>query len=163
MATTRGDETEHRPVQDVRHGRAYDRDFYGWTIDQAAALRAGRFEALDLENLVDEIESLGKEEFSKLRDSFQAILVHMLTWDHQPESRTRNDALHIRLQRLDIENRLSDNLSLHERRGEAVAAAFRGARIEAAGRMDRPERLLPAECLYSLDEILERPFDWPDT
>ena len=38
----------------------YDTDFYGWTQTQAAALRAKESNTLDLEDLAEEIESLGR-------------------------------------------------------------------------------------------------------
>lgn len=44
----------------------YDSDFYSWTIEQASLLRAGRFGELDLEHVVDEVESIGKQLRSKL-------------------------------------------------------------------------------------------------
>jgi Domain of unknown function DUF29 len=40
--------------------KLYDTDFVRWTEEQAATLRAGRFDALDRENLAEEIECLGK-------------------------------------------------------------------------------------------------------
>src|SRR5271157_481645 len=40
----------------------YDRDFYAWSIEQAALLRQGRVAEADLENIAEEIESMGKAE-----------------------------------------------------------------------------------------------------
>ena len=39
----------------------YDTDFYAWTQAQAQYLKAGKWQHLDLENLAEEIESLGKQ------------------------------------------------------------------------------------------------------
>ena len=39
---------------------SYDADFYTWTQVQAQALRVKDWQALDMENLAEEIESLGK-------------------------------------------------------------------------------------------------------
>ena len=36
----------------------HDVDLYAWAHDQAALLRAGRFDALDLEHLIEEVEDL---------------------------------------------------------------------------------------------------------
>ncbi|MGB3203351.1 MAG: DUF29 domain-containing protein [Nodosilinea sp.] len=46
----------------------YDQDFYGWTQRQVDLLRTGRWEDLDIENLVEEIESLGRQERQELRN-----------------------------------------------------------------------------------------------
>jgi hypothetical protein len=38
--------------------KQYDRNFYAWTQEMAAALRSGDWAALDIENLEEEVESL---------------------------------------------------------------------------------------------------------
>ena len=40
----------------------YDRDIIVWANEQAAFLRSGQFDKLDLVNLADEIEDVGKSE-----------------------------------------------------------------------------------------------------
>lgn len=38
----------------------YETDFYAWTIEQAKFLRNGDWNKLDISNLAEEIQSLGK-------------------------------------------------------------------------------------------------------
>ena len=140
---------------------AYDEDFYAWTLAQADALRDGRFAVLDLENLAEEIEDLGGEVFHKLRSSFRVILVHMLKWDHQPERRSRSWAGSIDLNRIRVADIVLRNPALRRRQEEAVAYAYREARVKAAVEMKRDKASLPATCPYGLDEILDRDFPWP--
>ena len=52
---------------DLPPAAGYWDDFYSWLIEQAAHLRSGRFEALDRENLAEEIEGLGREQFTSSR------------------------------------------------------------------------------------------------
>jgi hypothetical protein len=40
----------------------YETDFYAWTQEQARLLRERRWSDLDLDNLVDEVESVGKSD-----------------------------------------------------------------------------------------------------
>lgn len=40
----------------------YEQDFYGWTQEQAALLRAGRLADLDIANLIEEVETMGRTE-----------------------------------------------------------------------------------------------------
>jgi hypothetical protein len=40
----------------------YDADFYAWSTEQAQLLRAGEFSRLDIENLAEEIESMGRRD-----------------------------------------------------------------------------------------------------
>ena len=39
----------------------YETDFYAWTQKQAELIRLGQWQAIDIDNLVEEIESLGKQ------------------------------------------------------------------------------------------------------
>ena len=140
----------------------YEADFYSWTIAQSAALREGRLAALDLRNLAEEIEDLGKETFHKLRSSYRVILIHLLKWDHQPERRSRSWASSIKTHRLEIEDLLTENPSLRPRREEAVQRAYLQARVRAASEMRRAEASLPPQCPYSLAEISGRPVEWSE-
>jgi hypothetical protein len=80
----------------------YERDFYSWLMEQARHLREGRFEALDRDNLAEEIESSGREQFNKLVSALRMLMVHILKWDHQPSLRSRSWVLSIQEQRLEI-------------------------------------------------------------
>ena len=40
----------------------YEQDFYQWTQEQADLLKAGALSQLDVENLIEEIESMGRSE-----------------------------------------------------------------------------------------------------
>jgi Domain of unknown function DUF29 len=58
-------------------------DFYQWTQAQAAALRAKDWGALDLENLAEEIESLGRSERRAIAHQLERVLIHLLKWVYQ--------------------------------------------------------------------------------
>src|SRR5258708_24306963 len=47
-------------------GASYDRDFYNWSLEQARLAREGRWDAVDRDNVAEEIESLGREQFNRL-------------------------------------------------------------------------------------------------
>ena len=134
----------------------YEHDFYGWLIEQARHVRDGRWDAVDRENLVEEIESLGREQFKKLESALRVLMLHMLKWDHQPEKRSRGWALTVRTQRLEVEDVLSDNPSLKPRVAEAMARGYRKARIEAAKETGPDEHVFPASCPYDLNEVMGR-------
>jgi hypothetical protein len=66
----------------------YDSDFYLWTQEQAALLRQvprGSF-ALDIENLAEEIESMGRSEVSKVSSLLRQVLIHLLKMAIEPDS-----------------------------------------------------------------------------
>src|SRR5919204_82762 len=65
----------------------YDTDFYRWTQKQAAALRAKDFAALDLENLAEEVESLGRSDRRAIVSHLERLLLHLLKWREHPQGR----------------------------------------------------------------------------
>jgi Domain of unknown function DUF29 len=137
---------------------AYERDFYSWLMEQARHLREGRLDALDRDNLAEEIESLGREQFNKLVSALRVLMLHVLKWDHQPSLRSRGWVLSIEEQRLEIADVLADNPGLKPRIGEAVVRAYPRARIEAARETELEEAVFPATCPYSFDDVMSRVF-----
>ena len=113
---------------DAQQRSTYGDDFYSWTQEQGALLRAGRLEGLDTQNLAEEIESLGRNEFDKLVSFYRLVLLHMLRWEHQPNLRSRSWSILIEKHRVHAADVLRDNPGLKPRAGEALERAYRGAR-----------------------------------
>jgi hypothetical protein len=137
---------------------AYDRDFYSWSIEQGRLVREGRWDAVDRENVAEEIESLGREQFNKLESALRALMLHILKWDHQPGRRSRSWSLSICRARLDVDDVLADNPGLESRIAEATARAYRKARLEAVKETGLDEETFPDTCPYSWDDINARTF-----
>lgn len=151
------DEAELVPAADAA-APAYERDFYSWSLEQARLIRAGRLAAIDRDNVAEEIESLGREQFNKLESALRVLMLHMLKWDHQPRKRSRSWVLSIEAQRIELEDVLSDNPGLKPRIGEAIGRAYRRARIEAAKETEMEKDEFPETCPYSFDDIVSRDF-----
>ncbi|CBL47325.1 conserved hypothetical protein [gamma proteobacterium HdN1] len=66
---------------------AYDKDVIAWAQEQAKLLRSRRFDALDIENLAEEIEDVGKSEKRELASRMAVLLTHLLKWQFQPGRR----------------------------------------------------------------------------
>lgn len=153
---------KERPASPGLRRHLYEADYYSWTLEQAAALRAGAFAALDTHHLAEEMDDLGRETFKELESAYRLILIHMLKWDRQPERRSRSWAGTIKTQRLEADYVLRDNPGLRSRQSEALERSWRKARIKAAVEMRRAEAMLPADNPYTLQEMMDRPFDWPE-
>jgi predicted DNA-binding ribbon-helix-helix protein len=136
----------------------YERDFYSWLMEQAAHVRAGHWDALDRENLAEEIESLGREQFNKLESALRVLMTQMLKWDHQRARRSRSWSLSISAQRLELDDVLSDNPGLRPRIDEAITRAYRKARVEAAKETELDTEAFPDTCPYTWDDIESREF-----
>ena len=138
----------------------YEADVYTWVQEQVALLRAGRVDGLDLENIAEELNDVGSEQYDKLESAIEVLVAHALKWDHQPERRSRSWALTIAEQRVRIDRQLRRNPGLKSRIAEATAEGFRIGRLRAAREMRRKPSSLPEVCPYTWDEILTRPFDF---
>jgi Domain of unknown function DUF29 len=91
---------------------AYDTDVIAWANQQAQYLRQGRFELLDLENIAEEIEDVGKSEQRELEGRMAVLLAHLLKWQFQAGRRGSSWETTIRTQRNMIERRLRKTPSL---------------------------------------------------
>ncbi|MCJ2013011.1 DUF29 domain-containing protein [Methylobacterium sp. J-076] len=136
----------------------YDEDFYTWTQEQGARLRAGKLDGLDLGNLAEEIESLGRSQFASLVSALRVVLLHMLKFDHQPALRSRSWVVSIATHREHVTDEWEESPGLKGRLDEALTKAYRRARLEAYGETGLPLHVFPETCPYSLDEIMNRPF-----
>jgi hypothetical protein len=136
----------------------YDRDLYTWCMEQAALLRAGRLDAVDLENVAEEIESLGMEQGDKLESAYRVLLVHLLKWHHQPERRTRSWLGSITRERANVARALRKNPGLKSRRSELFEDAYRDARKEAAAETGIALAVFPAECPFTMEQALDDSF-----
>ena len=56
----------------------YDQDFLAWSEDISAKLKAKDFASLDLENLIEEIDSLGASQRRELLSRLTVLLEHLL-------------------------------------------------------------------------------------
>jgi hypothetical protein len=134
----------------------YERDFYAWTREQATLLRAGKTSEADLENIAEEIESMGKTEKRELISRLTILLLHLAKWRFQPGLRGRGWRLGIEGQRLDIADLIDDNPSLKP----YLIQSFGRAVLEAQKETWLDASTFPVECPWSADQIQDHDF-WP--
>ena len=140
--------------------KLYDQDFYGWANEQAGLLRAGKLSAADIQNIVEEIEDMGKSVRSELVSRLVVLLHHLLKWGFQRTLRSSSWDASIAEQRDRIASHLQENPSLKPRIPDAMQAAYRVARIRTAGETSLPRHAFPAECPYDFKSIMDEQF-WP--
>ncbi len=141
--------------------RLYEQDFYAWANEQAALLRAGKLGEADIEHIAEEVESLGKTEKRELVSRLIVLMVHLLKWRFQPRLRGRSWKLSVEEQRIAIDAHLSDNPSLKTVIAEAIALAYRQARIGAQRETDLDDAVFPAHCPWTFEEMIAEDF-WPE-
>jgi hypothetical protein len=136
----------------------YEADFYAWTQEQAMLLRNQQWHQIDLPNLIEEIESLGKQQRQELRNRLSVLIEHLLKWQYQPQHRSRSRLATLRIQRLDITDLLEDNPSLKPYLEVALRKAYLKGVELAVKETNLPHRTFPTECPYSLSQVLDSCF-----
>jgi hypothetical protein len=139
---------------------AYEADFYGWANEQAALLRDGRLNEADIENIAEEIESMGRSEKRELVSRLAVLLTHLLKWRYQPGGRGSSWRASIVLQRRALDRHLSDNPSLKPRLPQALADAYRDAVVIAGDETKLGETGFPQDSPWSFEDV-QNPDFWP--
>jgi hypothetical protein len=138
----------------------YDRDFLKWTQQQAEYLRKGRWAELDIGNLVEELEALGRSEQKELGSYLQVLMMHLLKCQYQPGRRTKSWDATLSNCRDKIQDCLEDTPSLQRflQDLEWVEKYYRRARRDAAKETQKPLEIFPTECPYTIEQILDPDF-----
>src|SRR5436190_12773178 len=137
----------------------YNTDFYKWTQQQAELLHVEEFESLDLPNLIEEIEAMGRSERRELTSRLLVLLMHLLKWEYQPtlhgHTQPKSWRNTIRTQRNRIEIVLGDSPSLRRELPDCVVYAYPRARSGASEETELPLNIFPDTCPYTIDQILD--------
>lgn len=144
----------------------YDTDFLTWTEEQAAALRelAARRDLpnrLDLENVIEEIETLGRSELKAATSPIRLILGHLLKAAMQPDSPARHHwAVEIAAWHGEARDEILPSMHRKIDMNDLWRRAIRDARVA----LDRDGIALPrditAACPLPLDAFLQEAFDF---
>jgi hypothetical protein len=128
------------------HAPLYDEDFYAWTQQQAALLRAKEWRELDYGNLAEELEALGK------RDRRES--------EHRLE-RSRGWRSTIREQRRRLARLLQDSPSLRSEIPALLDDGYPHACGKALDETRLPPEVLPPTCPWTAVQVLDDAF-WPE-
>src|SRR5258708_37696040 len=109
----------------------YEQDFHAWAMQQAELLRDRKFDCADIDNIAEEIESMGRSEKRELVNRLDVLLMHLLKWQFQTALRGNSWRLTIKAQRYDLHRHLRDNPSLKSHIEQAMVDAYGHAKIEA--------------------------------
>lgn len=141
---------------------AYETDFYQWTQQQAALMRQGEFNRvdLDIENIAEEIESMGRRDRYALRSYLHNILMHLLKWQYQPEQHGTSWRLSIKNGRHQVDILVEDSPSLQGKIPDLIAKEYTQARENAALETGLPLVTFPELCSFTVEQITGD--YWPD-
>ena len=149
--------TTHQPTV-ITSYNLYEQDFYLWIETTSKQLKAGKFAEIDLANLIEEIESMGKSEKRELKSRLIVLLMHLLKWQYQPEKRSESWRSTIAEQRICIELLLEDSPSLQPLLIEIFANCYGKARLKASEETGMKLNFFPKESPFTLEETLKNSF-----
>jgi len=138
----------------------YETDFYLWTQQQADLLRQGALSALDIENLIEEIDDMGASNRRSLGSFLELVIMHLLKWQYQPQRRGTSWQTSISKGRNAIERTLEYSPSLKRQLPDMIVAEYRRARKEASLETGLPLTTFPEECPFTVEQITGD--YWPD-
>lgn len=137
----------------------YDQDFALWIEKTVKQLKSGDFSQVDLENLIEEVESLGKSERQAVDSFLSRLLEHLLKrcYVNLPEC-YRGWEIEIRNFRQEIKRKLKYSPSLKRFMLEIFPESYEDA-LEAM-REDYPHTSFPDVCPFpnDIDKLLNNKF-----
>jgi hypothetical protein len=136
----------------------YDRDYYLWLETTIERLCNGQFNAVDIDSLIEELETLGRSEKKALRSYLRLIVMHLLKWQYQLDKRSKSWQITIRNNRFEVEEALNDSPSLKPKLAELLAECYPRAVIEASDDKGLPVSTFPPSCPFTLEQILDQNF-----
>lgn len=136
----------------------YDRDFLLWLEQTAAQLREGRLTELDVVNLLEEIESMGRSEKQALESNLEILLMHLLKYRYQPDLRSNRWRFTIREHRSRIDKALKASPSLKRHLEQVFPECYQTAIELAAAETGLAIATFPPDCPFQIDQILDPQF-----
>ncbi|UFP95754.1 DUF29 domain-containing protein [Gloeobacter morelensis] len=133
----------------------YAKDFDLWLRQTVRLLRERRWQEIDLEPLIEQIESLGKSERRAIASQLTRLLLHLLKWQYQPRRRSDSWLDSISDARTQIELVTQDSPSLRDYPAEQLEQSYARARQKAATQTAMPLSTFPEQCPYALPLVLE--------
>ncbi|MEH2362477.1 DUF29 domain-containing protein [Nostoc sp.] len=136
----------------------YDQDYYLWLKTTINQLRAGQFSSVDLDNLLEELETMGRREKRRMKSLLIRLFEHLLKLTYWDKERERNEGHwkgEIRTFRREIKDQLKESPSLKPYILEIFDQCYQDARAEASDRSKLPIDTFPVVLLGSLEQILD--------
>jgi hypothetical protein len=127
----------------------YETDYLKWIDTTIEKLRLQDYSNIDWENLIEEIEDMGRSERKSLKSNLIIVLTHLLKWQYQPEFRSGSWKGSIVEHRRRIREALSDSPSLKPYLEEVFAGGYLDAVEQASAETGLPVETFPQECPYT--------------
>jgi glycine/D-amino acid oxidase-like deaminating enzyme len=131
----------------------YLSDETAWLDATAELVRAGRLDLIDSASLAEYLTDMAKRDRKEVTSRLVVLLMHLLKWHFQPERRSGSWQATILEQQDELEGEAGSGV-LRTHAEEVLPSAYAKAIRRAAAETGVPETTFPAECPYTLDQLL---------
>ncbi|EDZ91941.1 protein of unknown function DUF29 [Limnospira maxima CS-328] len=136
----------------------YDTDYNLWVLETVKHLKKGDFEAVDLENLIEEVLDLSKRDKRKLASLLTLLFEHLLMWQYWEAETERNRGhweREITNFRLQIVRLLEDSPSLRNYLDDQLSQCYQDGCKLASRHSQLPLETFPEKAIANLDQVLD--------
>lgn len=132
----------------------YDLDFNLWLESTVNLLKKRQLDQLDYDNLIEEIESMGRSEKDSLESNLEQLLMHLLKWKYQPNKRSNSWRYSITEHCLRIKKAIKKSPSLKRYLEEVLNECYQDARLLASRDTGLTQETFPMICPFAKEVIL---------
>ena len=136
---------------------SYETDYLQWIEITAERLRRHNYDDVDWENLIEEIEDMGRSERRRLESNLIVLLLHLLKWQYQPERRSGSWESSIIEHRRRIKKALKESPSLKPYLEKIFAESYTEAVKQATAETGLPLEMFP-QSPYKLAAVIDDQF-----
>lgn len=135
----------------------YETDYLKWIETTVTKLQVQDYSNIDWENVIEEIEDMGRSERRSLKSNLIVVLTHLLKWQYQPKFRSGSWSSIVEHRR-HIREALKDSPSLKPYFEEVFAECYSDAVEQASAETGLSVEILSQVCPYTLIEVLDANF-----
>ncbi len=139
----------------------YETDYLRWLETTAEALKRKDFGAIDWENVIEEIEDMGRRERKSLKSNLVVLLLHLLKWQFQAHNRSNSWKASIVEHRQRLRDSLRESPSLRPYLDSILAESYADAVERAVAETGVSATAFPSGCPYGVEAVLDKDF-WPE-
>jgi Domain of unknown function DUF29 len=136
----------------------YKTDYLQWIETTVQNIQRQEYGAVDWENLIEEMEDMGRRERQSLESNFIVLVIHLLKWQFQPQQRSGSWEASILEHRRRVKKALKDSPSLNPYLESVEAECYGEAAKQAKAETGLPLEAFPLDCPYKLIDILKDDF-----
>ncbi|ACK71168.1 protein of unknown function DUF29 [Gloeothece citriformis PCC 7424] len=142
------------PLSDQIKSNLSKKDLYLWLKITVQLLREHKFDQVDYDRLIEEIEGMAKNEKNRLKSHLEKLLIQLLKWKYQPSEQVNLDKYLISEHSLRLLETFEDSPSLKDYFKEILPECYQNSRLLASKETGLTVETFPENCPFSVEDIL---------